>query len=202
MISVQGVRDFFEIAYFISSVLLLLGLVLAWFQVRAINSSSKLANARLAKEKAIEASTRYIEKAISITNNEHIFRQEKGYGYFRGECGNFSLNTLDKSQREEGIKILSSNFQIVETLNELELIAAYFVSTVADEEVGFRIIGRSFCVTVKDRYDVITLLSSRSLSQTYWSNIIALYQIWAPKLERGELDISLRSLQEKLASLD
>lgn len=64
-------------------------------------------------------------------------------------------------------------------INEVASISAAFVHGVADEEVGFSIIGRTFCAAVDADYDIIAIGHSEDVHPHYES-IVSLYKIWSP----------------------
>jgi hypothetical protein len=100
---------------------------------------------------------------------------------------------------------LSKNIEvaqlIVDTLNELNMFAAYFVTEVADEKVGFATIGRSFCRTVESHYDLIALARDNP-AEDYWYSIVRLYGIWRPRLEKSELVAKTKVLQSRINELN
>ena len=87
-------------------------------------------------------------------------------------------------------------------MNELEAISAAFISGVADEMTGFKIIGRSFCGAVQSDYDLIALSRSRTKeAQGYWSNTVHLYQMWSPRLKEAELRQAKERLDATIAAV-
>jgi hypothetical protein len=81
-------------------------------------------------------------------------------------------------------------------MNELEAISASFVTGVADETAGFDIIGGTFCGTVRIYYDILALAGSDAGVRRYYKSIVALYQLWAPRLSEAEL----RKMKEQIES--
>jgi hypothetical protein len=64
-------------------------------------------------------------------------------------------------------------------MNQLESMAAAFVSGVADEQVGFRAIGRTYCFTVEHNYDLLAFARTGQ-ANPYWANIVDLSEFGGP----------------------
>jgi hypothetical protein len=84
--------------------------------------------------------------------------------------------------------------------NEIEAIAAFFTTGVADEKLGFGVIGRTYCRTVELNYDLISLFRDEK-PVSYWKNTVELYLIWRPRLSKAEMSSLKDSLQSKIAAL-
>lgn len=84
-------------------------------------------------------------------------------------------------------------------LNQLEGLAASFMSGVADEKLGYKILGIGFCRAVEHKYDVICLHRGAGKPESnYWKNIIALYRIWADRLKQEGLRLRRDEIDSQL----
>jgi hypothetical protein len=193
-------RPFVEFLYFLVGIALAIGLYLTRSQLLEMRRDSRTRSQRSSKEKAIEASTRYLENYVRLTNEYYRKSKEKGLKSYRGRVGDFTFESLSP-ESVSGASDKLEGGDVAAPLNELELIASVFVTGVADERTGFKIIGRSFVATVEAHYDVITILRVEESGQPYWYNIVELYNLWSNRLRRADLSSNLVKLQENLNAL-
>ena len=85
-------------------------------------------------------------------------------------------------------------------MNQLESISAFFMSGIADECTGFRVIGRTFCGSVESSYDLISI-SRQEKACPYWANTVDLYQLWRPRLTKAEMEIAKEDIEYELSSI-
>ena len=198
---VHSIRPYLEILSYAATAALVIGLFVTRAQLTAFHADARTRNERIAKEKAIEASARYLTEFVRIANIDFEKCKELNIERYRGKVGDFSVRSLDPRTIAGLRKTAMARTTSVAVLNELEIISSYFISGVADEQIGFRIIGRSFCASVKSDYPTITLLRGDSVAQPYWHNIVLLNSLWASRLEREELGTSAELISQKLAGL-
>jgi len=181
---VNSVRPLLELLYFAAGILLALGLGFAYGQLRVLKQDLRTRNVRSAREKALEACDRYFEKYVSLANT--YFEDRKGLPIYEGPIGDFSKNTLSGQWMPHAVSRFKV-FSWISALNQLESIAAYFCTEVADERSAYPIIGRSFVKTVELHYDLIAL-SRPSPASPYYASTVKLYEIWKARLQYDELD--------------
>ena len=143
----------------------------------------------------------YLTDCVQLSNENARIRAESGFTFYDGPIDDFSFKKLPQDRKDLIAKNLSKDFSNVRLLNSLEIMSSYFVSGVADEETGFKICGRSFCQTVSVRYDVICALRGEQNPQRYWHNIVGLFEVWNPRLTRGELAQRADHIAEEMAGL-
>lgn len=136
--SILSLRPYFELAYFAAGVLLLVGIVITYFQLTLIKNDIRLRNERAAKERAIEAAIRYLSEYVSKADVYYHERLEKKLDSYSGPIGDFTVQSIPAPLLRSTIKRLDSS-KVHVVLNELEAIAAYFVTGVAHDETGFNI---------------------------------------------------------------
>ena len=192
-------RQYLEVAYYAAGVLLLFGLVIALFQLLLIKNDIRLRNERAAKERAIEAASRYLKDFISAFNSYYQYKRQKELDPYSGPIGDFTFSSIPPQMLRGTVDRLSSD-TVLPVLNELETIAAYFTTGVAHEQTGFQIIGRTFCDTVESLYDVIAGCRTEK-AQAYWYNIVRLYRIWRPRLTKAEARSTIEELESKIRSM-
>ncbi|MDD1979632.1 hypothetical protein [Pseudomonas tussilaginis] len=192
-------KPLIEIIYFLSSTLLLIGVGFAYRQLTLIKTDMKVKNQRSAAEKAIEASERYFCEYISLSQVNFLERKELKIPVYKGPVGDFTPASIAAPLKELSRKRFSL-MSWLPALNRLESIAAYFCTGVADEKVGFSVIGRTFCSSVELNYDIISL-SRDAGTVDYWENIVKLYQLWRPRLTKAQLELEKKQMDEKISSL-
>jgi hypothetical protein len=198
--SILSIRPYLELAYFAAGVLLLIGLVITFFQLTLIKNDIGLRNERAAKEHAIEAAIRYLNLYVPLCDANTRDLLEKKIASYSGPIGDFSFASNPKSMLAGTITRMATSSSFHLALNELESISAYFTTGVADERTGFLIIGRTFCGTVEAWYDVIAGCR-REKAHPYWHNIVQLYQTWRPRLSKAEIQTTIRDLESKIKSM-
>lgn len=192
-------RPYLEVMYFISGITLTVGLALTYKQLSMLKADALNKSQRAAAERAIEAADLFFGKYIPLTDIYYEKREQNKINSYRGPIGDFSKQSLSGKLQTECMKRIDVTDWLA-ALNCLESIAARFTSGVADESVGFKIFGRSFCGTVEHHYDLIAF-SRDQKALGYWSNIVELYKTWHPRLTKVELDMTRQELDAKLSSL-
>jgi hypothetical protein len=196
---INSLRPYLEGFYFLAGILMTGGIIASYRQIVLLKADLKTKNERAAAEKAIEACDRYFCSYIPLNSVNYRETVEKKLDGYSGPVGDFSPGSVPS----EILPKSAQRFALVSWLpamNQLESISAYFISGVADECTGFRVMGRSFCGTIKLQYDVISL-SRREASNPYWSNAVKLYQLWSPRLAKEEIDSTIREMQAKASSI-
>jgi len=196
---ISSIRPIIEIIYFLASTSLLVGVGLAYRQLALIKADIKIKNQRSSAEKAIEACERYFCEYVQISKQSFIDRQAKNLNLYKGAIGDFTTASVPADQIERSNKRYTLTSWLP-ALNRLEAIAAYFTTGVADECVGFSVIGRTYCSAVELNYDMIAL-SRRSGAIDYWENIVKLYLLWRPRLSKAELKLAKNEMEKKISSL-
>ncbi len=196
---ISSVKSYLEALYFLAGILLAGGLGFTYHQVFLIKKDIRIRNERAAAEKAIEACDRYF---CSYTNLNGAFFRDRikaKIGKYEGPIGDFSSESIPKDLKEASAKRFSLTSWLP-MMNQLESISAYFMSGVADEKVGFGVIGRTFCGAVENSYDLIAICRREKVCP-YWANTVDLYHLWRPRLTKAEMDMARRALEEELSAI-
>lgn len=196
---VVQVRSEVEFLYFIASILLVGGVALAYRQLLLIKKDIRTRNQRAAAEKAIEACSSYFREYVGLCNEASDDRTKANLPRYAGPIGDFTMGSVPSQLRADCIR----RFRLgtwVSALNHLELVAAFFVSGVADERTGFRVIGRTFCGTVEHNYDLIAFSRDKKKA-AYWENTVQLYQLWRPRMTKAELDEDRQDIERRLSAI-
>lgn len=197
---VSAAKPFLEVLYFLAGVLLVGGLGLTYKQVVLIKKDIRIRNERAAAEKAIEACERYF-CSYTPRNGKFLddYLKEKLDSY-KGPIGDFSITSIPGNLKAGCLKRYALPSWLP-MMNQLESISAFFISGVADECTGFRVIGRTFCGTVESNYDLIAISRQKKEACPYWANTVGLYQLWRPRLTKVEMETAKEALELELSSI-
>ncbi len=202
---IEIVRPYAELLFFIAGVGLFIISAYGLRQVRLLKEDMRTRSLRAAREKAIEATSYYLNEFVPQYNKVWTRWQKAGLGSYEGRVdSDFDFDSLPSDVRERGLKrfkmFIGSN-----AFNAMELVASYFTTGVADEEVGFHIIGRSYCGTVGSNYDVLAICHSTEGSakakSRFYMPIIELYRTWSARLSKDELTAARAELDKNIAAI-
>ncbi len=195
------VRPWAELAYFTSAAVLAVVSIIGLLQISLLKKDIRLRNDRAAKEKAIEYSHRYLTVFIPLYNTYLADRDKKGFTPYGGAVGDFSPESLRGADRmiarKKGLALAES---CLPALNELQSIASAFMVGVADERVGFDIIGRTYCHSVRDSYDILAGVRWDKTCP-YFQSIVGLYQVWASRMSKAELSALTKDLASQIRNI-
>jgi len=192
-----AIRSIAELLYFLSGVALAAIAAYGIQQVKLLKKDIRVRNERASKEKALE----FVEKyELFITLDERFYSESKAkkvQGY-NGPIGDFSNGSVPEKYQKNAYKRYTLPW--LEGVNKLELIASGFVSGVADEQLGFKIIGWSFCATVASKYDILCIARGIDKTKPGYQTIVELYQLWAPRLSKAQLLHAREEIEKRIAA--
>jgi hypothetical protein len=121
------------------------------------------------------------------------------------EVGEFRNNYLkNKLGDNKYLEIVNKRFQFtldaLDILNAMEAFAIYFTKGVADEEIAYSSIGRTYCFVVKKLYFDIAY-SLEDDNDKSFNNLIELYTIWSNRLKSEKLSKEKEKLLSELDCL-
>jgi hypothetical protein len=179
-----NVRSWFELVYFISGPIIAIFAVVGLIQVILLKKDMRVRAIRAAKERALEYSQRY---ANFVLLHREFTREcsKKKFPMYKGDVHDFSPNSLS-SELKDIVKQKMRLDSGVAAMNELEAIAAAFVTGVADDATGFKIFGRSFCQIVHIHYDLLVVYDGET-SNSHAQYTRELYKAWSDRLTEKEL---------------
>lgn len=196
----MSLRSYLELAYFAAGVVLAVTALYGLKQIYLLKRDIATRNERAAKEKAIEYSSRYLKDFVTLIDTcAEACRQAHVPSTYSGPIGDFNPESLSQGALAEGAKRFhAARWHLA--LNELEVVAAAFMSGVADEALGFSMIGGTFCASVQGSYDIVTMMAPKKEGKFY-RNIISLYNVWAPRLTEAELELARADIAQRLTEL-
>jgi hypothetical protein len=194
----QQIRAVLEILYFLSSVALAVIGAYGLKQIKLLKRDMHTRNDRAAKEKAIEASNRFIT-SVDLNHKYHEALKNAGLKPYTGPIGDFTSSSLAPAWRENANKKVPLSPLWMPILNEYEGMASAYMSGVADEELGYKILGLGFCRSVQRNYDVISLQRGSGKSEwNFWKNTIGLYTLWSNRIKQEGLLEKLTEVSSQL----
>jgi hypothetical protein len=193
------VRSVLEILYFMGGIVVAAASVVALQQLSILKRDIRTRNERAAKEKAIEYCTRYLTTYVRLDAEWSQKRKDAKLPNYEGPVGDFSPGSIPLEYRALA-RARFAAMAWLPAINELAAISAPFVHGVADEQVGFEIIGRTFCAAVDLDYDIITLGHSEEVHPHYES-IVGLHKVWKPRLTSAELEHARHELDAELGKV-
>lgn len=182
----------------ILTLLAIAGVIQLFITRKTLIVNSKRDAANLAAQQIKDYSTTIIPK---MTKYDLSLMKDK-INSAKIEIGDFNVEYLIKilgkekvsEVRKERLKYL---VLWLDVLNSMEAFATYFTKGVADEEIAFSSIGRTYCYSVENYFFEIS--NCRNLKDdNSFQNIIDLYTIWKERLKKIQLTKEQEELMLKL----
>lgn len=194
-------KSIIENIYFLSGPILAIlgvtGVIQLFFAKKALITNSKREAANLAGNQ-VEI---YSNKIIPYLTDLYAHKKENNIEDVVIEIGEFNQEYLiqilgrDKCiQLSKKRRILAVPF--LRVMNSLEAFSTYFIKRVADEEIAYSAVGKSFCHVVERMYFDISSCCRKD--DPRFSNTIALYNIWKERIKKEKLTREKISIIEKL----
>ena len=196
-------RAYLEIAYFIAGIAAAIAAIRGLAQLKLLKVDIETRNIRAAREKAIEASNRYLIETVRA--DAALFDEYKQKGIktaYEGPIGDMTFKSLPASWYKNSGKFRFESDKVLPFLNSLQMVSSAFTSGVADSETGFKIIGRTFCASVQMRYDLICMCRHiEGAEHDYFDSIRTLYLAWSSKLTAAELASARKKIENQISNL-
>ena len=198
-------KSILENLYFLSGFILTITLVIGIIQISLTKKSLKTNSNRAAANLAANQIEIYCNKIIRLQNNIFFKETEKKVPNIKLEVGEFNksylIKKLGEATYENNIKErFPVTLYVLDVLNAMESFAIYFTKGVADEEIAYSSIGRTYCNTVEDLYfDIASYLSDDN--DKSFSNLIELYKLWKVRLKSEKLSAEKEQLLQELDKL-
>jgi hypothetical protein len=193
-------------SYLSGPIIALLGLIV-FFQLRL----AKKATVITSKRQAAELSTKQIEIYYNVIIPLHtkfmdLLVAEKFDNVEIRNLKNFTSNELSSGKEDnllEEAEFLHKNvIPALDAMNSMEAFSTYFIKGVADEEIAFSSLGRTFCYTVKIYSFVYCILrDGESHDVLPYENTIKLYDSWNSQLNSKRIESELKKKTEELKKI-
>lgn len=197
---IAELRPYLEAAYFLAGIALAVGLLITRAQLRAFQTDLTIRTERAAKEKAIEACSRYMQSFDVLIDAFNVAARPFELPVVPVVFDSFSHKDLSSSFKSAEQAMTAADVSPLAALNEMQTIASYFTTGVADEQSGFEIIGLSFCHSVEQIYGHIVVLR-HGHEGDYWQPIVDLYRVWSPRLNRSQIERVKKAADAQLEAI-
>ena len=189
--------NWLENANFVSGIVLPGIAIYGIHQIIILKKEIKAKDLRAIAEKAIKVCERY--SASQKQNDLTLAYMKDGIDIsYKGKIGDFTRQSLTiEDQLPQNKRYIKYDLLWMPLLNEYDVIASYFIFAVADEKLGFRLIGKSFCRNIESYYDIISQLRTDSKSDHFCS-IIKLYDLWKLRISKDQMEEEIQSIKMKL----
>lgn len=198
-------KSIIENVYLLSGpVLAILGGV-AIMQLRLTKKAMITNSQREAANLAASQISTYNNQIIPLIDKLYLFERENKLNKIKIEIGEFNRDYLIKIVGKKEFNKLNkeriiNGTHFLRVVNSLEAFATYFTKGVADEDIAFSAVGRTFCFSIESMFfDIASCLETNDNS---FQNIIELYQIWNDRLVKQKLtskNIQLMNELEKIS---
>lgn len=187
-----------EVAYFISGITIAIVAIYGTKQIHLLKKNIEINSKRSAVEKAIEYCDRFLTSNRALYNKFILKCDDEGIPYsYKGPIGNFSPREIPPNFTEIHRKRQKLWNEWLPLVNDLDVISSAFVSGLADEKLGFNIIGRAFCSDVMSLYDLISAMRFHKTKE-YYQSTVKLFRIWSPRLTKEELTLQKITIEKEM----
>ncbi len=199
-------KSLIENLYYLSGVLILLSLLFGIFQLIYTKKTLYINSKREAAKLAAQQVEIYMARVIPLHNKMFALEIEKKIKRIKVEVGDFNNKYLiDKMGKEEYKKAIEERFKLLTislmVINAMEAFSVYFVKGVADEEIAFSSVGRTFVNSVESIYfDIASFICEDN--ENSFQNLIQLYKLWKDRLKKSKLEKECQNLTEQLKTLE
>lgn len=201
----DSTKSLLENLYYLSGILILISIIIALIQLSIAKKTLKINSKRDAATLAAKQVEIYMTRVIPLHNK--IFHYELKEKIERPEIsvGEFTTEVLiEKMGKDEYLKVAKERMKLLSiclaTLNSMEAFSVYFIKEVADEEIAFSSVGRTFTKSVESLY--FDIASCRSKESKPFQNLIELYGIWKNKLSKEKLENDKIDLAKQLDAIE
>ncbi|WP_226677229.1 DUF4760 domain-containing protein [Mesobacillus jeotgali] len=177
-------------------------------QVSIAKQDIEIRSQREAALLAVNQSEIFSNELIPLWNNIYLMYKAKDIPIYKGPILNFDLNESEinsylqtfaktkKFKKEEYDDFIQNNILLA---NKLEAVSLYFVKGIADEQIVFESLSKSFQDMVKILYPIIVQL--RQTNKNAFSNLIELFCIWGSRFEEKELLEQKEKISDELEKI-
>ena len=206
----EKIKPWLEAAYFLHGPILVLITLFGLQQLKLTRDEMKLTkedmvirNDRAAKEKALEYAAHYADTIIPLSGTAISLINEQNLTWKRDTVSDFTPGSV-LPENLANVHVIHKNREtsqcIYSVLNELQALSAAFYTGVADEEVGFDIMGPAFCGNVSTYYPYICVHRAEKATPL-WKFIVELDCIWRNRMKMMKLDLDEEDIRQQKTSV-
>jgi hypothetical protein len=207
-----------NLSYLSSTIVGILGLIIIWQLIIAVKSLKtaknaleqakdefKISSKRYAVHEAAKLCEKFTDQTLRKINDFERNNMELVKQYPKVlepiESWDFSSKIKVKNRKEtiESVdKIFTKNSEFfLNIMNEFEVFAMYFTKQIADEDIAFQTLGKTY-IDYVENYHPIILIMNGAQKGTAFRNIRELYAMWQNKTKRQTLTQLSEKVKEEL----
>lgn len=197
----EKIKSIAEFIYFLSGISLTATVVIGLIQLRYLKKDIQDKNLRSSREKSLEMLVFYAEQFLpELSNYDKIVRNEieKPYDSSKYFNESFLVNIHSLPTDLIAQTVIKEEKGLVHLLNKLEFFSVSVLSGVADEEVLFTPIAKTFCEFIKKEHIYISYLRT---SGAPYINLIKLYKKWNSKIKVEQAKLEKVNAENRLNEL-
>jgi hypothetical protein len=202
-------NELLENIFYLSGIVLALAALFGLRQISLLKSDIRIRNTRMAREMSAAIIKYYMEEHCAPSNGVELLIQKKQVPAISWTGKTEDLDFLSPATFDKRIALsrLSSYVEIFQNgetkvcitdlLNGLEYVGACCNSGLPDEKLVFNSIGRSFCRTVEQFYDLIVVMRQNE-GIRYYENAGVCYRRWKKWINAEILSDKKTKIDEEL----
>ncbi len=197
----QEFRDYLEIAYFISGIIVAIAAVFALYQLKIAKDSIKIQSKREALSLTVSQCNYYSSTILKLQDTLYEKRVASDCDFFEskkwtvdtdGENVTVHLNCKEHPSLNE-INLIA--YELLDVVNSMEAFSVYFTSKVADESVAYSTLGHTF-INTAEVYMPWLILNYKSDGS--FSNLVKLYVLWKNRKKQEQMKLKLDILKKEM----
>ncbi|MBS4688605.1 hypothetical protein J4G63_15325 [Aeromonas sobria] len=197
----QEFRDYLEIAYFISGIVVAIAALIALYQIKIAKESLQTQSKRDALSLTASQCSHYNTRIIELQNKLYDKRVSSKCTFF--DSSNWEIDTDGKDVLVKNVgknkpsidELDKVSQELLDVVNAMDSFAVYFTSNVADESVAYKSVANTF-ISTAERY--MPWIIHAYNTDDYFANIIDLYVIWKNRKKQELLKTKMEHLKNEL----
>ncbi|KAA0944053.1 hypothetical protein FQ087_18175 [Sporosarcina sp. ANT_H38] len=207
-VSFDILKSIFEMLYFLSGLVLIIGLYIGYKQLRVASEDIKIRNERLAMSKSLDylevfasellpKMTEYVQKSSSSNDDEITVFSIEDVKKLIDENYYINIENMDPEIGAYAFRLLieKQSHGIENIFNQIESFSAGIVHRLADETIVYGPISSVYCSFVES--ELVFLSIQRGIGAPF-DNTIALYKKWTKKRESDVNVLKLKELEDTM----
>jgi hypothetical protein len=203
----ENIKEYLEIAYYISGILLVWVAYLALGQIKVARQqleeqkkSLKITSKRDALKLTSEQVTNYGINIIPLQSTLEVAINKHGVTFFKNskvEINGAEIKVTPPQDEKELQKIELIVKDFTNVMNALEGFAVYFASGVANEKLAYQSLAKTYCHHLKTYIPLLVMIDA---GNKRFSASMFLFNTWYSRLVAEELAVEQAKINEKIKS--
>jgi len=203
---IDNSKSLIENLYFISGILILITIVIGLVQLHYTKKTLKTNSKRDAATLAAKQVEIYMNRVIPMQNKLFHFEIKEKLDRPKLKVEDFNTKSLIESLgNEKYLEMITERVKVMpltlNIFNSMEAFSVYFIKEVADEEIAFSSVGRTFTKSVENLYFDLASCRESNDSKSF-QNLVELYTLWKNRLSKEKLKNDKIELSEQLKAIE